>query len=1301
MSRGAPYPTNCRLTHRLNAYRLSYVKFTGQPYPTTCLLGHRLNAFRTAYVHGTVLVAISGLGRDILCQSLSIQDRLNEVPNTLIATVRGNTPPSEGSAVVLRIGSQNATPLFRGTILRVTRVWAAENSDHLLHNIEATDPTWGLMSTLISVRYRALSASAMATDILARWAPGYVSRVQPGLPVIDELTVTNATAIDALVQIAKRIGGYVYCDYDSGVHLYTSEADISPPRPLMPGHKSLAHVQYIRDLTQVVTRAIVEGGGVNALGLVPAGMTVLPVESTVWYAPGGGYVRSGPQRIRYTGLSVGGQSAFAGTGVTPTNAPGLVVGIGSSAVELGVHGYAYTWVTNLGETLPSPLASATLGIGGGPVPVPVTLTPANVASQLTIGTLYSYAVAWSYVDVSSDLTQLTPLSAVREQICQARTVTSGVPAPAAPTLVVAVGTSALEFGAHQYAYTFVTATGETLPSPLASATLGIGGGPVPVPVTLTPANVASQLTIGTLYSYAVAWSYVDVWSDLTQLTPLSAVREQICQARTVTSGVPAPTAAPTLAGTAGTSALEFGAHQYAYTFVTNSGETVPSPIRAITTGPITPTLGAPSFWGWSGGGSGQQPGIGWVVGARVRYAVLYTTAPNVPQEFDGTSPLGPPSADIVLIQGSAGPGFVQYPYMVCPTTNDPRGPRGVVYVSIEGGPWYWSDNAIYPNGPSPATIVCGIARQGFTPAGGGQPIALVTVSGIAAGPSGVTARKVYRTAANATQLKLLATLNDNTTTTLPSDTAADASLGANAPTADGVQVPTGHAYGAYTGPANPAGKFLQVFRQLGATWYRVAALPVGYAAGAYVDTLSDADVLADPATYPPNLTPGGNLQFGRVTVSGIARGPSGVTARKVYRTAANATQLKLLATLNDNTTTVLPGGYDNTPDASLGANAPTVDGVQVPTGHAYGAYTGPADPAGKFLQVFRQLGATWYRVAALPVGYAAGAYVDTLSDADVLADPATYPPNPATGGNLQFGRVVMSGIAPGPSGVSSRKVYRTAANAAQLKLLVTIADNVTTVIAAYDNLPDSSLGANAPTVDTAGVTATARVIPAGSTEMLLTSTSPFSATGGYAVAGNQTIRYTGKTGTAITGIPASGDGAIVSNLMYGTPVSTAPQLLGIPASGDGAIVYPIQRGDPVNLVVIVDDVAAQSALATLLGGGTGIRESLLSDGRISMTEATARGLALLASYKAAIETIAYRSRDPHTRSGASIVVDLPPPTSVHGTFRVQDVTITTFNPRGLVPPTYDTRGSSTRFTFEDLVRQIANTQPPPSTGETR
>jgi len=58
----------------------------------------------------------------------------------------------------------------------------------------------------------------------------------------------------------------------------------------------------------------------------------------------------------------------------------------------------------------------------------------------------------------------------------------------------------------------------------------------------------------------------------------------------------------------------------------------------------------------------------------------------------------------------------------------------------------------------------------------------------------------------------------------------------------------------------------------------------------------------------------------KVSVTCIPIGPDGVTARKLYRSSAGATALKLLATVSDNTSRTYT---DTTPDASLGAAPPT------------------------------------------------------------------------------------------------------------------------------------------------------------------------------------------------------------------------------------------------------------------------------------------------------------------------------------------------------------------------------------------
>src|SRR5262249_20741756 len=60
---------------------------------------------------------------------------------------------------------------------------------------------------------------------------------------------------------------------------------------------------------------------------------------------------------------------------------------------------------------------------------------------------------------------------------------------------------------------------------------------------------------------------------------------------------------------------------------------------------------------------------------------------------------------------------------------------------------------------------------------------------------------------------------------------------------------------------------------------------------------------------------------GKVALTGIPLGPSGTTARKIYRTVAgNSGSYKLVTTIANNTATT---AQDNLADSGLGANAPS------------------------------------------------------------------------------------------------------------------------------------------------------------------------------------------------------------------------------------------------------------------------------------------------------------------------------------------------------------------------------------------
>lgn len=332
------------------------------------------------------------------------------------------------------------------------------------------------------------------------------------------------------------------------------------------------------------------------------------------------------------------------------------------------------------------------------------------------------------------------------------------------------------------------------------------------------------------------------------------------------------------------------------------------------------------------------------------------------------------------------------------------------------------------------------------------------------------------------------------------------------------------------------------------------------------------------------------------------------------------------------------------------------------------------------------LGRKVYRTAANGATYGlrstlADNVTTFFTDAAADASLGAAPPVTGTAVNAQ---VALSGIAVGPSAVTARKVYRSAAGAALLKLQQTIANNTATT-GVQDATPDASLGATAPANDTSGLTQPTGQVPPGSPSIVVTSTAFASAAGGWAlVNGNQVIRYGGVSGNSLVGIPATGDGAIVAVVPYNSSIVGASVITGIPASGDGSITRALLTGDEIYLVVQRDNGAAQTALAARLGG-TGIIEEWIQDRRLSIAEATTRGDAFLTTRPLDPITLTYTTRDLRTKSGQNIVVNVVAPTDLTGVFLIQHVEIGNFRPHGNQPPTFTVHASSVRYTFEQLI----------------
>jgi hypothetical protein len=234
--------------------------------------------------------------------------------------------------------------------------------------------------------------------------------------------------------------------------------------------------------------------------------------------------------------------------------------------------------------------------------------------------------------------------------------------------------------------------------------------------------------------------------------------------------------------------LGAGTYQYAQTFANAAGETLAGPLRAIVTGGTAPALNVPGMRS-----TGQNLSSGMVNGGRYswRVALLYA---------GGGFALGPPTATYTVDQWAweigvglrtldPVTGFYYYPSLttggiaevtqtqIYRTTNNGATwhiERSYTGVANSFNGWLvtadnWSDGSIvtnpqYPTGP--------IATFGRT----------VVKAPIPAAPAGFTGINLYRTVVNGSQLKRLATAVNPAVDYV--DSAADGTLGANAPAAD-------------------------------------------------------------------------------------------------------------------------------------------------------------------------------------------------------------------------------------------------------------------------------------------------------------------------------------------------------------------------------------------------------------------------------------------------------------------------------------------------------------------------------------
>jgi len=362
-----------------------------------------------------------------------------------------------------------------------------------------------------------------------------------------------------------------------------------------------------------------------------------------------------------------------------------------------------------------------------------------------------------------------------------------------------------------------------------------------------------------------------------------------------------PSAAPGVSAVDG-AGIESGIHKYAYTFTTASGESLPSPIAAVSVGLTAPPSVAPTPGAVQAGGSVD-------VGTHF-YAVTFvtatgeTTTPGVTQS--ATTSVGgyyvPAPTNTLLLSNVLDAMTTAY------QPGDVMTFR-YAYVNAQGvttaGPLSAPITAIHYGG-QPATVSQGIK-----------------LSGLSISPDAtVTTRRVYRYRNGVFQnsYNVAESFGGNYTDGSGETLLGVPPAGTNTALVPGTAYQTVPLSGIAIGPPNVTAR--RLYRSTGGD-YKLLATIANNTQTTYTDTTANASLGAVmPAT---NTAVANNVRL----TFGV--GGSGVTGRKIYRSKANVDPLQLLTPIADNTTTVI---QDNAPDANLGAAAPASDtsGLTQPNG---------------------------------------------------------------------------------------------------------------------------------------------------------------------------------------------------------------------------------------------------------------------------------------------------------------------------------------------------------------------------------
>lgn len=349
-------------------------------------------------------------------------------------------------------------------------------------------------------------------------------------------------------------------------------------------------------------------------------------------------------------------------------------------------------------------------------------------------------------------------------------VGQGVTPVVAPTLTPSGGTG-VNPGDHQYAYTYGTGSGDSLPSPLGLISIAAAVSRPTILPTLPSSPSAGNGPDPGYHTYGN--SFVTSSGETDVLTSGNNVS---------TYNLGAPPFAPSIVENSGggnnSGFWPVGASvYYVATNVASSGETV-------ATGHSNTIVAALS----AGGVFAKSIDV-YIEAASDPNVISKWLYRNVNGAWTGRASIGAgttmytDSGPSFAAGSTAPPSSSTVPIRQIFITGIQNGPPGVtgkkLWRTVAGGTQL-KFLALIPNNTT-TTFTDNISDSSLganAPTTNTATLAQVSISGISIGPAGVTNRKIWRTPTGSTQLKLLFTVPDNTTTTYL-DLLADSALGTN------------------------------------------------------------------------------------------------------------------------------------------------------------------------------------------------------------------------------------------------------------------------------------------------------------------------------------------------------------------------------------------------------------------------------------------------------------------------------------------------------------------------------------------